>query len=109
MPKKYNPGDKLGKLNILFIEELPKLDKKNRRGVFQCPYCNNTFIANLNNVVYNRTKSCGCFRSNNTRKHIIQTTDAIPMMSFIHDDRIVFRLNILFIEMVNWKRKKNEI
>lgn len=58
---KYNPGDKIGPYNVLMLE---RLDKRNGHwyGKFQCPYCNNTFIAAISKVSTGNTRSCKCFQ-----------------------------------------------
>lgn len=57
--RKYEPGQYLN--GILLIREAEKTnDNPHRKGVFQCPYCPNTFTIWFNNVVTGNTKSCGC-------------------------------------------------
>lgn len=57
--RKYEPGQYLN--GILLLAEAPKTHgNPHRKGVFQCPYCSNTFTIWFNNVVTGNTKSCGC-------------------------------------------------
>lgn len=57
--RKYEPGQYLN--GILFLREAEKTHgNPHRKGVFQCPFCTNTFTIWLNNVLCGNTASCGC-------------------------------------------------
>lgn len=57
MPKiKYFEGDYIN--NILFVKRLKGI--RPTKGIFQCPFCNKMFQANIANIVSKNTKSCGC-------------------------------------------------
>ena len=66
----YIPGQSLGDSGVIFIQEesaiISSKGRKTRRGLFQCPYCSNTFIASFTNVKRNHTKSCGCLQRQRT-------------------------------------------
>ncbi len=50
---KYKEGQRYGPYKVLFLERLP-----NARGIFQCPFCNNTFEAQTNKVGSGNTTRC---------------------------------------------------
>ena len=80
MPKKYQPGMKIGPNNILFKEELsPAISKtgktKTRIGLFECPICKTLFTARLNHVTSGATKSCGCLHKEKAKENIIDLTN----------------------------------
>lgn len=50
---KYKEGQRYGPYDILFLKRLP-----NARGIFQCPFCNNTFEAQTNKVGSGNTTRC---------------------------------------------------
>ena len=52
----YTPGQKLG--TCTFLEEVPTTGKE-RKAYFRC-VCGNTFIANIQSVKRETTRSCGC-------------------------------------------------
>lgn len=52
---------------IVLISEVESSSKK--RGLFQCPYCENTFEARIDHVRGGGTKSCGCIRKVGIVKH----------------------------------------
>lgn len=64
MPRKiiYSYGDIVGDNNIVFIKELLVPKGSLRKALFKCPICGQEFVAGINNIRYNHTKSCGCLR-----------------------------------------------
>lgn len=58
----YTPDTVVGSYGVVFIEELPKQNKK-RRGRFQCPICLTSFETDIYSVTSGHTKSCGCLRA----------------------------------------------
>lgn len=71
---KYNPGDLLGENKIKLLYRTKK-DKNNIWfGIFQCPFCSNTFETRISDVVKNHTRSCGCLakqtKSNNGKRNL---------------------------------------
>lgn len=63
MPAKiiYTPGEKVGSSGVIFLYDIEN-SPKHRKACFQCPYCKKEFIACIEHVKSNRTKSCGCLR-----------------------------------------------
>jgi len=59
---KYNDGDHIGPHHILLIKRLQKDSNNKWLGLFQCPYCDQTFTARINSVQSGLTQSCGCWR-----------------------------------------------
>jgi len=69
---KYKNGEKIN--GIMFLKEIKKQKgRKERKGLFVCPYCNNEFITNISSIKHGVTKSCGCYRKmisrNSLRTH----------------------------------------
>ena len=60
MPIKYNEGDIVGDFGVRMVKRLYKKSPRTWYAEFECPYCHNIFIARINDVSSNRTKSCGC-------------------------------------------------
>ena len=56
---KYNNGDLIGPYNIQLIERTYTI-KDRWYGIFECPYCKETFEAALHDIQDGSTKSCGC-------------------------------------------------
>ena len=51
----YKNGDIVGPYNSILLQRL-----ENRKGLFKCGYCSNTYIAFISNVARGTKKSCGC-------------------------------------------------
>lgn len=68
----YNKGDTLGPLNITYIkEDVPYIrpdGRKERKGIFVCPFCEKEFSATFYHIRTGATKSCGCYRRQMTIK-----------------------------------------
>lgn len=62
---KYQAGQILGQYGVIYLEEvephITPCGSKQRRALFQCPYCSNTFISRIQDVKQGKTRSCGCF------------------------------------------------
>lgn len=58
--RKYETGDKVGPLNIIFLSRNKNNTKK---AIFKCPFCKEPFEAYICNVKTGKTKSCGCATS----------------------------------------------
>jgi len=63
----YLEGEEVGINKLLFVKETPKKGK-DRRGLFTC-YCGLNFIANIKNIRYNITTSCGCYNKEKATTH----------------------------------------
>lgn len=58
--KWYKEGDCIGPDNILLLKR-EKIDGHvSKKGTFQCPFCKESFIANIESVQKGRVLSCGC-------------------------------------------------
>lgn len=63
----YERGEALGPYGVVYLEEVkPHITpggSKQRRALFQCPYCSNTFISRIQDVKQGKARSCGCFHN----------------------------------------------
>lgn len=66
---KYNDGDLVGPHQILMIKRTSKDFNNKWKGIFQCPYCKNTFESRINSVQSGLTQSCGCWNKTQQRKN----------------------------------------
>lgn len=66
---KYNDGDVVGDNGVILYKRLYKKYPRIWFGEFICPYCKKHFIARIDSVYSNRTKSCGCFHREQSRKN----------------------------------------
>lgn len=58
--KIYNAGQYIN--DLLFVKEVERKDK-NRRGLFECPFCKSHFESSIYAIVTGATKACGCQRT----------------------------------------------
>ena len=63
MSFKYQDGDIVGDYNVKMIKRLYKKPPRIWYAEFECPYDHKIFIARINDVASNKTKSCGCLHS----------------------------------------------
>ena len=85
MSFKYNPGDRIGPYNILFLKRTEKKGKnKVWYGLFECPICKEPFESQLGNVQSGASKKCQKCRSN---KVIFSSGDKIDAWTVITEDK----------------------
>lgn len=74
---KYNPGDRIGPSNILFLERLYKKPPRIWYGKFQCPYDGVVFVSSINDVASGKTRSCGCLHAETARKNGVKAKEKL--------------------------------
>ena len=85
MPFKYNPGDRIGPYNILFLERTERKGKnKAWYGLFQCPICGDSFESQLANIQSGQSKRCKkCYG----QKIIYNPGDKIGYWTVLKEDK----------------------
>lgn len=75
----YSPGEIVGSSGVIFIRDFNKSNPKHRKAYFKCPLCGKEFLASIEHVKSNQTKSCGCLRNSwsriNGAKRSLQLTN----------------------------------
>jgi hypothetical protein len=74
------------------INELPTRTKgRHKLGLFQCPFCPNTFISRIDQIYSEHTTSCGCRKKTNfkekIRRQITGRMDRPTRMKFLGEYR----------------------
>lgn len=78
---KYNPGDRIGPYNTLFVERTYKNKNGHWYGIFECSHCeeHKHFEASVSNIATGRIKSCGCLakQANKTPRYKYKVGDKV--------------------------------
>lgn len=68
----YIAGEPLGPYDIIFVKEIEPYirpdGRKERKGLFVCPFCNKEFSTTFYSIKKGKTRSCGCYRKEQTSK-----------------------------------------
>lgn len=67
----YQKNEEIGPWGCVYLEERPKKNSGNRRALFKCSFCNNTFEAEIQHVKRGNIRSCGCQNHNKKYKDLI--------------------------------------
>lgn len=56
----YSKGQELGANGVVFLADIENKTGRDRRAIFKCPLCGESFEASISNVKSNKTRHCGC-------------------------------------------------